>query len=115
MAGLASGGSAAGTGTGGGTGSGTSASGRSGSAGGNGTGDSGGIVLTGAVPLRQVYPENGRFDIIISHPSSSEAGENDRLLTGDPIYTVYIAIGKSEEWILRYCTRTLRRACRRRT
>jgi hypothetical protein len=58
--------------------------------------------LTASVPIRIVHPENGTFDIIVMQ-TSSESDEDTAVLSGRPVYTVFLKVGASAEWILRYC------------
>jgi hypothetical protein len=96
-----------GAGGGGGSGSGSGSGGSSGSGTGLGigVGSAGSVKLSGAVPLRQVHPENGQYDIVVSHMSRPpELPEGSKLLRGSPIYTVYIRVNARQEWIMRFCT-----------
>jgi hypothetical protein len=50
------------------------------------------------------YPENGSFDVVVvgtGSPAGLPAAES--LLSGRPIYTAYIQVGTSREWILQFC------------
>jgi hypothetical protein len=58
--------------------------------------------LTASVPIRIVHPENGTFDIVVMQ-TSSESGADTAVLSGRPVYTVFLKVGASAEWILRYC------------
>ncbi len=53
---------------------------------------------------RLSYPENGAFDIVVlgaGLPAGLPAPET--LLKGRPIYTTYIQVGLSRDWILQFC------------
>lgn len=55
-------------------------------------------------PLRVIHPSNGVFDVVVVQSSASEAFlEGADALSGRPIYTVYLQVGASKEWILQYC------------
>jgi len=49
------------------------------------------------------YPNNGDFDIVVLNarlPGEVEIPEG--VLTGKPVYTVYLSVGPGKEWILQY-------------
>jgi hypothetical protein len=119
-------GTGTGTGTGAGAGPGTGvvsggggAGGRSGpgsGAAGSGTGsrpggvgiDSGvpGLRISGgSVPIRTATPERSNFDVVVVNQSTREIlPQGAGVLTGQPVYTVYMAVpGSRREWILQYC------------
>jgi hypothetical protein len=55
-------------------------------------------------PLRVIHPNNGVFDIVVVQSSSSQTfPESADVLSGRPIYTVYLQVGAPKEWILQYC------------
>ncbi len=60
-----------------------------------------GAQIAGDVPVRVIHPENGVFDIVLVQPSPDEA--LPKLLSGRPIYTVYLRVGAEREWVLHYC------------
>lgn len=59
--------------------------------------------FTGA-PLRMIHPSNGVFDIVVVQSSAIGAlPDGADMLSGRPIYTVYLQVGAPKEWILQYC------------
>ena len=55
-------------------------------------------------PLRIIHPTNGVFDVVVVQSSASQAfPEGAEALSGRPIYTVYLQVGASKEWILQFC------------
>lgn len=86
-------GSAAGVGTGAGTGSGTAA--------GAGTG-SNSTVTPGQTVINR--PAGGNFDTVVVQSSPTDQFPESRgLLSGRPIYSVYIPVGTAREWTLFFC------------
>jgi hypothetical protein len=60
-------------------------------------------ALKGGVTRIQ-HPANGSFDVVVMQSSASEdLPEADGLLTGSPVYTVYLNVGAEREWLMRYC------------
>jgi hypothetical protein len=56
------------------------------------------------VPGRMVHPVDGVFDMVVVHLSPADGSlEDAKLLTGKPVYTVYLRVGTPKEWVLRYC------------
>jgi hypothetical protein len=84
---------------------------------GSGAGDGGksgpgGVPLFGMLnppglhgtPLRIIHPNNGVFDIVVVQNSTTETfPDAAEALSGRPIYTVYLQVGASKEWVLQYC------------
>ena len=57
-----------------------------------------------AVPLKMVHPANGRFDVVVVQTSLADSlPETTGLMKGKPVYSVYVAVGDTKEWILHYC------------
>ena len=55
-------------------------------------------------PLRIIHPNNGVFDIVVVQTSTSEAfPDTAEALSGRPIYTVYLQVGSTKEWVLQFC------------
>jgi hypothetical protein len=55
-------------------------------------------------PLRIIHPNNGVFDIVVVQNSTSETfPDAAAALSGRPIYTVYLQVGASKEWVLQFC------------
>ncbi len=104
-------GAGAGPGTGGsgrGSGSGTGGSGAGGGSRPGGMGssvDAAGLRLgANSVPIRTESPNTSSFDVVVVHQSPREVmPDSPGLLSGQPIYTVYMAVpGSRREWILQY-------------
>ena len=55
------------------------------------------------VPIRMVHPETGVFDVIVQSASGDQYAETTKILTGRPVYTVYLKVGGPKDWILHYC------------
>ena len=109
--GSGAGGSGRGTGTGGfGVGSGTGVAG-TGSGSRPGTGDAfgsgsglGGLPLKYQTPIRIEHPNDAVFDIVVMQSSSQDAfPESAGVLSGRPVYTVYLQVGAPKAWIMQYC------------
>ena len=53
---------------------------------------------------RLTQPVNGDFDAVVVQSASIDILEDYRsLLTGKPVYTVYLALGTARDWIMQYC------------
>jgi hypothetical protein len=87
----------------GGDGAGNGATGR----GGTGDGRLFGLLNPPGVngtPLRIIHPNNGVFDIVVVQNSTSESfPDAAAALSGRPIYTVYLQVGATKEWVLQFC------------
>ena len=56
------------------------------------------------MPIKTIHPENGVFDIVIMQSAlAADTGEAEAVLSGRPVYTVYLRPGGNADWILRYC------------
>ena len=88
-------------------GEGTGASGRGSGSGGSGNMElAGGRALSGALgpPVRVEHPVNGVFDVVIVSSNPLEGVvQTSGVLSGSPIYTVYVRTGSPKEWVLQYC------------
>jgi len=50
------------------------------------------------------HPTNGKFDVVIMHSAASDGlPDITGMLSGNPIYTVYLAVGDRREWLMEYC------------
>ena len=50
------------------------------------------------------HPTNGKFDVVIMHSTASDdLPDIGGILSGNPIYTVYLAVGDEREWLMQYC------------
>jgi len=60
-----------------------------------------------AVPAdRLEHPVNGLFDVVIVQSTLDDSVPGSgNLLHGRPIYTVYLQVGDSKDWILHYCVK----------
>ena len=61
------------------------------------------LGLTSAVPIRTVHPNTGVFDIVVQSSSSDAWPDTIGLLSGKPVYTVYLQVGTQKDWVLQYC------------
>lgn len=48
------------------------------------------------------HPANGRFDVVLIQASVDESLPQGAL-KGKPVYTVYLQVGDTKEWIMHYC------------
>ncbi len=114
--GAVSGGSLAGTADGSGAGASGApgvGSGASGSGTGSGPGAGDGIGADGHPPLaavraaisatRMLNPSNGVFDVVVQSSGLEGFAESAGILSGKPVYSVYLRVGGKREWILQYC------------
>lgn len=50
------------------------------------------------------HPANGNFDVVVMQSRSrDDLPDVGGLLTGSPVYTVYLPVGDHREWLLEYC------------
>jgi len=50
------------------------------------------------------HPSNGNFDVVVMQSRSrDDLPDVGGLLTGSPVYTVYLPVGDHREWLLEYC------------
>jgi hypothetical protein len=55
-------------------------------------------------PIKIVHPSSGKHDVTIIHSGGEQMLPEARgLLEGDPVYTVYLNVGWTREWILHFC------------
>lgn len=59
--------------------------------------------LSGGLALRVVHPIGGVFDIVVQSGASEAMPDSAGILSGRPIYTVYLRVGAPKEWIMQYC------------
>jgi hypothetical protein len=59
--------------------------------------------LSAGMALRVVHATNGVFDVVVQSSSSDALPESAGILSGRPIYTVYLRVGAPKEWMLQYC------------
>lgn len=60
------------------------------------------VVAPQALANRLDHPVNGRFDVVVIQTSMDESVPPG-LLNGKPIYTVYLPVGDTKEWVMHYC------------
>ena len=61
------------------------------------------LASAAAVAIRMVHPVNNTFDVVVVQSSAAEAfPEGAGILTGKPVYTVYLQVGAPKEWLLEY-------------
>jgi hypothetical protein len=71
-------------------------------------GGSGSVQLGGEVATQMARPQLGSFDVVVVQTSAADAlPEAAGMLSGQPIYTVYLEIGLPKDWILQYCLATI--------
>jgi hypothetical protein len=52
----------------------------------------------------EAQPEGGRFDVVVVQTSPADVLPEGRgVLSGRPVYSVYLRVGSAKEWILQYC------------
>jgi hypothetical protein len=70
--------------------------------------DKAGMPSTSSRPpevLHIQHPSNGSFDVVIMQSAvRSDLPETDGMLSGSPVYSVYLRVGDHKEWLLEYCT-----------
>ena len=50
------------------------------------------------------HPVNGNFDVVVTQSAPREdLSELGAILTGNPVYSVYLPVGDRKEWLLEYC------------
>lgn len=60
------------------------------------------VIAPQALPHALEHPANGRFDVVVIQTSMDESLPPG-LLTGKPVYTVYLPVGDTKEWVMHYC------------
>jgi hypothetical protein len=57
-----------------------------------------------AVPIRMEHPANAVFDVVVMQSGADPAfAESAGVLSGQPVYTVYLRVGAPKAWVLQYC------------
>jgi hypothetical protein len=58
-----------------------------------------------AIPLQMIRPAaNGAFDLLVVQSSMPDPlVQTESMLSGRPIYSVYLKVGATKDWILQYC------------
>jgi hypothetical protein len=54
--------------------------------------------------IRVQHPPNGNFDVVITQSLvRDDLPDLSRMLSGSPVYTVYLSVGDLKDWLLEYC------------
>jgi hypothetical protein len=98
-------GDGSGRGMGSGEGDGTGPSGEWGIPGGIGLGTEAlrEAALAAAAASRVVHPASGVFDVVVQSSEIEGFAESAGVLSGRPIFSAYVRVGASKDWILQYC------------
>lgn len=57
-----------------------------------------------ASAIRIEHPSNAQFDVVVMQSSADEGfPESAGVLSGQPVYTVYLQVGAPRAWLLQYC------------
>jgi TonB family protein len=74
-------------------------------------------IAGGGVAIRTESPNTSAFDVVVVSPNSRELlPESAGILTGQPVYTVYLAVpGSPREWILQFAVPKSREPVQQRT
>jgi hypothetical protein len=57
-----------------------------------------------ATPIKVEHPANAVFDVVVMQSSADPSfSESAGVLSGQPIYTVYLQVGAPKAWVLQYC------------
>lgn len=71
---------------------------------GPGTPNAKSAALSAAIDgTRILHPANGVFDIVVQSTGPAGFAESEGMLSGKPVYSVYLAVGSRRSWILQYC------------
>ncbi len=60
-------------------------------------------VIIAASLIRTVHPNNAVYDVVIQSSAEDVLPEGSGVLSGRPVYTVYLPVGPRRNWILQYC------------
>lgn len=60
-------------------------------------------AITAAAVTTIVHPPDGVFDIVVQSSGVEGLPESAGVLSGKPVYSVYVRTGDSRDWILQYC------------
>jgi hypothetical protein len=60
---------------------------------------------TGADAVTRIlHPAGGNFDVVIMQSATrADLSDVGSILTGNPVYTVYLPVGDAREWVMEYC------------
>ncbi len=57
-----------------------------------------------ATPIKIEHPASAVFDVVVAQSSADPAfAESAGVLSGQPVYTVYLQVGAPRAWVLQYC------------
>jgi hypothetical protein len=57
-----------------------------------------------ATPIKVEHPVNAVFDVVVLQSAADPSfAESAGVLSGQPVYTVYLQVGAPKAWILQYC------------
>ncbi|HSW49255.1 MAG TPA: hypothetical protein VLH09_03725, partial [Bryobacteraceae bacterium] len=57
-----------------------------------------------ATPIKIEHPANAVFDVVVMQSAADPAfSESAGVLSGQPVYTVYLQVGAPKAWVLQYC------------
>ena len=57
-----------------------------------------------AVPIKIEHPANAVFDVVVMQSGADPSfAESANVLSGQPVYTVYLQVGAPKAWVLQYC------------
>ncbi len=62
-----------------------------------------GAALAAAAATRIVHPAGGVFDVVVQSGGLEGFSESSGILSGRPVYSVYVKVGAARDWILQYC------------
>ena len=61
------------------------------------------MALAAAAPTRIVNPAGGVFDVVVQSDGTEGFPESAGVLSGKPIFSAYVRVGGSKDWLLQYC------------
>jgi len=62
------------------------------------------VLNTAPTPIKIIHPSTGKHDVTIIHSGVEQMLPEARgLLEGDPVYTVYLNVDWTRDWILHFC------------
>ena len=57
-----------------------------------------------ATPIKIEHPSNAVFDVVVMQSAADPAfAESAGVLSGQPVFTVYLQVGAPKAWVLQYC------------
>ena len=61
------------------------------------------MALAAAASTRIVNPAGGVFDVVVQSNGTEGFAESAGVLSGKPVYSVYVRVGGGHDWLLQYC------------